>query len=140
MKNENWESGEWDNEPDSLDWIDDYSGYECKIKRNKLAGFLSGYVSIPENNRFYGINYDDHEGCEFMVHEGVNFSGFCKDGKYRLGFSCDMCFDVLPLKSEMPELEGDETYKNIAYVKEQTELLAKQVYELQYRNYLKPCR
>jgi hypothetical protein len=140
MKNENWGSGEWDNEPDLIEWIDDYSGYECRVRRNKHAGFLCGTVVVPETNRFHGMNYHDLKDAEFNVHQGISISGFDRNGKYRIGFRCNLGFDIVPHKKMLLYVDDGDTYKNISYVKEQTERLAKQIYEMQYRNYLKPCR
>lgn len=140
MKNKNWGKGEWNYELDLIEWIDDYTGYECRVRRNKHAGFLTGTVVIPESNRFYGINYDNHDELEFSAHTGINITGFSKDGKYRVGFRCNQGFDVVPHKKMLLYLDGNESYKNIDYVKKETESLAKQIYELQYRNYIKPCK
>lgn len=49
--------GPWDNEPDELDWTDERTGYECRIKRHPSSGHLCGYVRIPEGNALHGLSY-----------------------------------------------------------------------------------
>ena len=49
-----WGSGPWDNEPDKIKWQDDETGYQCFMLRNQFGAWC-GYVSIPEEHPFYGM-------------------------------------------------------------------------------------
>jgi hypothetical protein len=51
--------GEWDNEPDELDWTDERTGYQCRIVRNRM-GNLCGYVRLPDGHPLHGVSYSDN--------------------------------------------------------------------------------
>ena len=56
---DNWGDGPWRNEPDRVLWTEPETGYKCEIKRNR-TGSLCGYVMIPDDHIWYGIDYS---GC-----------------------------------------------------------------------------
>src|SRR5262249_8204209 len=64
--------GEWDNEPDKMQWPDDISGLPCLIVRGPL-GALCGYVGVSDIHPLYG------KGCniDVQVHGGLTFVGGC---------------------------------------------------------------
>lgn len=48
--------GEWDREPDKIEWTDKKTGLPCLIVRNRL-GALCGYVGVGEKHPFYKVEY-----------------------------------------------------------------------------------
>ncbi len=54
-----WSAGLWDSEPDSMEWIDNKTGFHCLAVRNG-SGAWCGYVGIPPSHPWYEINY---AGC-----------------------------------------------------------------------------
>lgn len=55
-----WERGEWDNEPDKKQWLDEETGLPCLIVRGCITGALCGYVGVPKGHPAYRYHYD---GC-----------------------------------------------------------------------------
>lgn len=55
-----WKSakGEWNNEPDEFEFVDDATGYHCLCLRNDLGAWC-GYVGVPSEHQWHGIDYDD---------------------------------------------------------------------------------
>lgn len=51
--------GEWDIEPDKVQWIDDATGLDCLIVRNNTCLNLCGYVGIPKKHPLFSINYSE---------------------------------------------------------------------------------
>ncbi|WP_299198282.1 MULTISPECIES: hypothetical protein [Pseudomonadota] len=49
----------WENEPDDVIWLHDASGYACQILRHPTQKYLCGYVTLPEDHPFHGIDYSD---------------------------------------------------------------------------------
>ena len=72
MSKSYWPRGEWHNEPDYLEWIDEETGLLCEIKRNMRLGNLCGYVTVPNLNGICDDDYCDHLGIQ--VHGGITFS------------------------------------------------------------------
>jgi hypothetical protein len=55
-----WPRGEWDNEPDKMQWPDPSTGLPCLIVRGP-SGALCGYVGVGPTHPWYG---KDHlHGC-----------------------------------------------------------------------------
>ncbi len=54
-----WGKGPWQNEPDSLEWVDESTGLKCKLLRGPV-GSLCGYVGVPAPHPANGLHYD---GC-----------------------------------------------------------------------------
>ena len=51
-----WSRGEWDDEPDKMQWSDGVTGLPCLIVRNDL-GSLCGYVGVTEGHPLFAIDY-----------------------------------------------------------------------------------
>lgn len=82
----------WTGEPDKVQWIDPFTGYDCLIVRNPM-GALCGYVGVPPGHSLHGVDYgacpqaDDcperDRYCNhspesvLSVHGGITFSDFC---------------------------------------------------------------
>jgi hypothetical protein len=54
-----WPSGEWDDEPDKAQWIDEGSGLPCLAVRASHSGHWCGYVGVSESHPWFGKGYDD---------------------------------------------------------------------------------
>jgi len=89
IEKDNWPAGEWDNEPDKIQWEDEATGYPCLVVRNRM-GALCGYVGVPNGHRFHGVGYDDvsigkvdgeyNDEDYPPAHGGLTFSNKCADG------------------------------------------------------------
>ena len=139
-----WGDGPWQNEPDKAQW--DHAGFDCLIVRGP-SGSLCGYVGVPPSHPLHGKGYDQcyGEDWDLDVHGGLTFADSCaeteeedkhichKDGicedVWWLGFDCAHSGDLSPKYHERySELAWPgETYKDFAYVKHQTESLARQL-------------
>src|SRR5262245_33397812 len=91
-----WGPGEWQSEPDKVQFPDEATGLPCLIVRNSMGNFC-GYVGVPEGHRFFAVEYSEcsrrpqcapdedgwvrycgHDPSSLLaVHGGVTFSGFC---------------------------------------------------------------
>lgn len=155
--------GEWDNEPDKLNWVDPVTGLDCMIVRNKGVGALCGYVGVMEAHPWFGRHYtgctlipacEDMYACcvhsiegKIDVHGGLTFSGFCQEGNEhgichvpepgRPAHVYWFGFDCSHHGDLSPEYTKDplpiRIYRNVAYVKAEVEKLA-----LQFHAMLKP--
>lgn len=131
-----WKKGKWTSEPNRLNWVDKGTGLECMIIRNRMCGFLCGYVGVKKNNKHFGV---DHEDFDFNVHGGVGYSGYCYgvichidnsgEKTYWFGFDCAHLGDFSPISTlfDFRDCLGG-TYKDIDYVKRECLLLASQLF------------
>ena len=140
-----WGNGEWDNEPDKVQYVSVATGYPCLIVRN-YSGALCGYVGVPEGHVWHGVGYDD---VPADCHGGLTFSGKCQenghichkvepgepDNVWWLGFDCSHGGDLVPAICKLYEDLGkgphvgmgrEDTYKNIAYVRREIAGIARQ--------------
>jgi hypothetical protein len=90
-----WPRGEWDHEPDKIQWVDETTGLDCLIVRNGAGGNLCGYVGVPPGHPWHGVGYSDHlkvecdaEWCwtdghrpdaTVEVHGGLTYSDPCQE-------------------------------------------------------------
>jgi|JI9StandDraft_1071089.scaffolds.fasta_scaffold07875_7 hypothetical protein len=148
-----WGEGEWNDEPDRIQWVDEITGMDCLIKRSPV-GALCGYVAVTPDHPAYGKDYDD---VEVIVHGGLTYaapcdedphSGICHvseegDHAWWLGFDCAHSGDLAPsTKSILEELDHTfptlgqsavglggrvDEYRNIEYVRSQCVMLAVQL-------------
>lgn len=86
-----WPRGQWDREPDKVQWVDEDTGLDCLLHRNG-GGAWCGYVGVAEGHALFGIGYNqctlaepcDEVFCEhrpessFEVHGGLTYSDFCQ--------------------------------------------------------------
>jgi hypothetical protein len=142
----------WEDEPDHAEWIQEPSGYKCRIKRNGTTGTLCGYVGIPKEHRFWGVNYDGDRELEDIadnVHGGLTYSEQGDDGWWYFGFDTAHIEDFAPKMVEaLIDLKGDlslksrlfnywdcANYKTWEYVEDQIYWLGKRLW--QYNEYNK---
>ena len=139
----------WDDEPDLLRWRDPSTGYQCLIVRGPLRA-LCGYVRVPRDHWLHGREASHRALGRIRVHGGITFAGrlyarrLMKRGHW-LGFDCSHFFDLVP-GVERPDLlqgapaelfavfamlsrinAGGQTYRTVAYVREQCAALAEQL-------------
>jgi len=90
----------WENEPDHAEWVQEISGYKCRIRRNPTTGTLCGYVGIPKEHRFWGISYEEAHvelsEIEVDVHGGLTYSAEGDDGWWYFGFDTAHTEDFAP--------------------------------------------
>jgi hypothetical protein len=118
----------WDDESDTKNW--ECCGYKCHITRMEWIGTLNGYVGITEAHPLYHKNYDEIDRI-LNVHGGVTFCGVPRTAPDRnlwyIGFDTAHLGDFLPKQHNFP----DNIYRDMEYVTEETELLARQIKELE---------
>lgn len=133
INREGWEAGEWDNEPDRVEFR--YAGFPCLIVRSELAGALCGYVGVSSDHPWYQRHYNF---IDANVHGGLTYSNMCgghvchvpepgeSDHVWWLGFDCSHAFDYAPTMGSFGLLIEGAEYRNIAYVRAEVEKLAEQ--------------
>jgi hypothetical protein len=104
---------EWELEPNEVTFVS--HGYWCEIKRHDSLGHLCGYVLLGKKHPYWNLNQD------FAVHGGLTY----EDG-IKVGFDCGHAGDMSP-HARLRNYRFEETYRNVAYVKEQVENLAAQL-------------
>lgn len=153
-----WGPGDWQDEPDKMQFLDEETGLPCLIVRAEVTGALCGYVGVSPGHPWYEEGYSGEVECELEVHGGLTFSSFCEEeappdkgichivekgeeGRvWWFGFDCAHCWDVTPAMSArlrnsgLPDLPNppslpQTTYKTVAFVKGEIRELAKQLKE-----------
>lgn len=129
----NWGPGPWDNEPDRLEWR--HNGTPCLMVRNRF-GVWCGYAAVPPGHPLYGVPYQALSRIE--VHGQLTYSDMCQgdvchvpapgepDDVWWLGFDCGHVFDRMPV---LEDYGSWGTYRDLEYVKRETEALADQIHE-----------
>lgn len=111
----------WEHEPDHL--LFSSHGYTCEIRRHTNFGTLCGYIYIPLD---HPIAQAKRPEDVLEVHGGITYWDE-RDGSFVVGFDCAHAGDVIPFRAPL-FMEG-ETYKNIAFVTNELENLARQIKE-----------
>lgn len=144
-----WPSGEWDSEPDKMQWPDEATGLPCLAVRNSRSGNWCGYVGVAPGHPLHGKDYDE---ADIEVHGGLTFAGGCSHGAdesvgichtpgrgepdtvWWLGFDCHHAWDFTPLDVKYANERGypftirdDEHYRTLDYVRQECARLAAQV-------------
>jgi hypothetical protein len=110
----------WESEPDHAEWIQEPSGYKCRIKRNEITGTLCGYVGIPKDHRFWGIGYEESNvelrEIEVDVHGGLTYSAEGDDGWWYFGFDTAHADDFCPkIVEHLIAVRGNVSDHNFKY-------------------------
>lgn len=73
-----WPRGEWDNEPDKVQWQDAETGLPCLVVRGP-HGAWCGYVGVAKGHPYYEQDYDKvHDvNHDLSVHGGLTFASKC---------------------------------------------------------------
>jgi hypothetical protein len=126
-----WGPGEWQNEPDKMQWQDEETGLPCLIVRGP-AGALCGYVGVARGHPWFGVDYSacaqkptcgedycDHgPGSTVRVHGGLTYSDKCTESEHGIchvvqsgeddhvwwfGFDCAHYQDFAPKYHSLPQ-------------------------------------
>lgn len=132
-----WGDGEWQQEPDKMQWQDRDTGLPCLIVRSPSPGSLCGYVGVPPSHPYHGKGYNDTiAGVKYCiessleVHGGVTFAGGCEPGDdssgichvpdagepdnvWWIGFDCGHSQDVMPGLEAQLAKASDESLKKV---------------------------
>ena len=137
----------WENEPDHAEWVQEVSGYKCRISRMEGSGALCGYVGIPKGHRYWGVIYDEGDAeldaIADDVHGGFTYTEQGDDGWWYFGFDTAHADDFAPKLVELLIGFGRKdlpftdcmNYKTWEFVEEQIYWLGKRLW--QYNNYEK---
>jgi hypothetical protein len=71
-----WPSGEWDEEPDKMQWEDPATLLPCLAVRHPRSGHWCGYVGVPVAHPFFELPYG-HEKVGDSVGHYLTFSDRC---------------------------------------------------------------
>lgn len=105
---EEWPAGEWDNEPDKMQWEDPATKLPCLVVRNHMGAWC-GYVGLPVGHPWRGMEYDAipadvHGGLTFGPHPCMeDKTTIChvvdtpeEDDVHWIGFDCHHLMDTSP--------------------------------------------
>lgn len=150
-----WGPGAWQDEPDRVDFV--AHGLACFVLRHFSAGSWCGYVGVPREHPWYGMDWTapGSKTRELDAHMGINYSQPCAgqichvpapgmpDDVWWFGFDCDHLFDLAPgrlarnrrIHAEMGspvdgpfrEIDMREVYRPLPYVRAEAEHLAEQL-------------
>jgi hypothetical protein len=147
-----WPRGEWDHEPDKVQWIDEATGLDCLAVRQPRLGHWCGYVGLPPGHGCHG----EDEGTVCVagdggpdhpdVHGGLTYASACQEGDdessgichvpapgrpadvWWLGFDCAHSGDFSPGAFRVDGSPYDHgTYCDLGYVRWQVKRLAGQL-------------
>ena len=127
----------WESEPDVAEWVDESTGYTCRIHRHQTLGHLNGYVTLPRGHKLDDVGYDF---IEVNVHGGLTYADRDKNsGGWVLGFDCSHAGDFSPrLAMNLLKYMGNhdmdfslrtEVYREWAWVEAEVLSLARQLKE-----------
>lgn len=146
-----WGPGPWNDELDKSVWVDETTGLDCMIVRNR-HGALCGYVGVEPGHLLHGKDYDAVDS-EVDVHGGLTFAGECQpaedpskgichvprpghaDALWWFGFDCAHSQDLSPGPAAYLRSIGHggliagEVYRTVDYVTHEVRNLARQVAE-----------
>lgn len=135
-----WGDGPWQQEPDRVEF--EHAGMPCVLHRGPTAGAWCGYVAVPPGHPAHGKEYDN---VPSEVHGGLTYAAKCfgcichtpKPGEpediWWFGFDCAHAGDACPAMNarlashRIDAIREWETYRDIAYVRAETEALAEQL-------------
>lgn len=108
----------WKTEPNELHG--EFCKLKWRIKRNQ-SGALCGYVKLPPDHQFYGIDYDNPKLDRLDTHGGLTYGQLDSENNYELGFDCVHLGDLIPsMLNLIPEsslIHKDDIYRDMNYVK-----------------------
>lgn len=122
-----------EDEGDFEEYIDEETGYTCRINRLQYMGSLCGYVLLPDIHPCINTYYDD---IDVNVHGGLTFKGSFNSEGYNMplhkgtwiGFDCNHAWDYSP---RLGKFSDDGTYRDWEYVKNELRGLCKQLKALE---------
>jgi hypothetical protein len=141
-----WGDGPWQREPDRVEFVSE--GFACLMQRHPSFGSWCFYVGVPATHPAYGMQPRD---LDIDVHGGLNYGDTCDgiichvpqagmpDDVWWLGGECSHVWDVAPGLEARERAMGLPpivsivlpcVYRDLQYVREQTEFLAHQLREM----------
>lgn len=135
--------GPWSTEPDRVEF--EHAGMPCLLHRNGHLGHWCGYVGVAPGHPAHGKSYDD---IDVEVHGGLTYAAACEppichvpkpgqpDALWWMGFDAAHCWDLAPgiraalakiNISPLTEYDRQEVYRDMAYMRAETERLAEQL-------------
>jgi hypothetical protein len=150
-----WGDGQWQQEPDKVQWTDEATGLPCLAVRGP-HGALCGYVGVAEGHPYFRVEYGDGPEDRLDVHGGITYSDLCQEGNeaasichipapgqpdhvWWFGFDCAHSGDFCPgsnarLSDAFMRSHGlhkgpqpYEQYRTLAYVQGECRALAAQL-------------
>jgi hypothetical protein len=138
-----WLDGPWCQEPDYRCWFDAETHYACVARRN-VFGAWCGYVGLDWRHPLYETEIGSEEFKYIDVHGTVQFADWDKtedvnfypaERNWYVGFDCmqddDLCpafqNDTLRPSKRKSSKTPIMVYRDMNYVLDQIELLAKQL-------------
>lgn len=85
----------WEDEPDRAEWVHE-NGLKCRIVRNPITKTLCGYVGVPKESKFFGVDYDNSEFNDLEVYGGLTYAQQDDDGWWYFGFDTAHADDFSP--------------------------------------------
>jgi hypothetical protein len=140
MDKSTWGPGPWQDEPDHVDF--EHAGLPCILHRNG-GGAWCGYAAVPPGHPAHGKEYGGD--IDVTVHGGITYGEGCRgsvchvpkpgepDNVWWLGFDCGHAYDLAPGDEAhfralgLSVFPGYKTYRDLAYVRRETERLAEQL-------------
>lgn len=121
-----------------------HAGLPCLLVRHARLGQWCGYAAVPPTHPLHGCSYDD---VDVSVHGGLTYANACRglichvpkpgepDNVWWFGFDCAHLWDLAPGMDATTralgfERDRDDVYRDLAYVRGQTERLAEQLSQL----------
>lgn len=83
-----WPRGEWDDEPDKVQWPDPATGLPC-IARRAMRGNWCGYVGVAPGHPLHGRDYDS-VGEHIECHGGLTFAEACEPNAHAARDICHL--------------------------------------------------
>jgi hypothetical protein len=125
----------WETEPNNAEWIDEDTGYKCRITRHGDLGHLCGYVGITKSHPLWGKHYSDDETENLDAHGGLTHSGEDQDDKdtWWFGFDCSHGGDLSPrllmvlVEKDRYNYDRNEVYRTWEYVEREVRELSAQL-------------
>lgn len=97
----------------------EYKSVKCIVTFNSM-GFRCGYIQIPKNHKFIGMDYENiHEYCYIEVHGGLTYASDHVTGhsdekdSWWIGFDCGHCNDATELDVALDYFKDDATREMI---------------------------
>jgi hypothetical protein len=102
-RDKDWPKGEWDNEPDKIQWVDPTTNLPCLMVRNH-SGAWCGYVGVAEGHPAFGVHYDR---VNVEVHGGLTFSDTCLTAEHLVGKELRKGVKLMSLKEAQAYVEAN---------------------------------
>lgn len=149
--------GPWTTEPNRINFKS--HGLDCMLVRHSRSLHWCGYVGVPASHPDFGKDWGD---VAYRVHGGITYAKACQhhichitddpeDKTWWFGFDCAHAGDLSPTSIKWNEewakkweaehgrkpIGCNDSYRDVAYVKRETQRLAKQVAHRAMQTYLK---